>query len=70
MPNTSQGKNAVRKKISSWDDAIADVQERIKDLEFSLKVFKDRKKKGEPWPGTEGYTLTQKAGTAKEAIPA
>jgi hypothetical protein len=32
------------KKIRGWDDAIADTQQRIRDLEFSPKVFKDRKR--------------------------
>ncbi len=64
MPNTSQEKNALRsKKISGWDDAIEDMQQRIRDLEFSLKVFKDRKRKGEPWPGDV-------AGTKRESVPA
>lgn len=60
MPNNrSQAQNSsIPKKISSWDDAISDLQHRIKDLEFSLRVFRERKAKGEPWPGDES------AGTA------
>lgn len=65
MPNNeSQAKNATKtKKLLSWDDAISDIEQRLKDLEFSLRVFKDRKRKGEPWPGDV-------AGTDKESVPA
>ena len=52
MPNTRrQAQNAPSaKKISSWDDAIADAKQKIRDLEFSVRVFSERKRKGEPWP--------------------
>jgi hypothetical protein len=39
-----------QRKIRGWDDAIADVKQRIKELEFSLKVFENMKKNMEPWP--------------------
>lgn len=49
MPNTCQEKNARRLKKVGWDAAIADVKDRIRQLEFSLRVFKKRKRAGEPW---------------------
>jgi hypothetical protein len=52
MSNTCQAKNALaRKNISGWDRAIADAKARIKKLEFSIRVFRQRKRNGEPWPG-------------------
>ncbi len=49
---------------SPWDAAIADAQQRIKDFKWSIKVYRKAKERGDSWPGDE------KAGTAKEAIPA
>ena len=46
------------------EKAIADAQHRIKDFKLAIKVYQQAKKRGDPWPGHE------KAGTAKEAIPA
>lgn len=65
MPNRSQEQNRSNsKKFSSWDDVISDIKGRINDLQFSLKIFQQRKAAGEPWP------LQQKAGTEAESIPA
>lgn len=55
MPNRKkQGQNVSEQRIASWDDAIADAKRRLKDIEFALQVFEERKKNGEPWPGNEG----------------
>lgn len=65
MTNRSQAQNNGKtKKISSWDDAIADVEQRLRDLQFSLRIFKESKRKGEPWP------LDEKAGTDQKSVPA
>jgi hypothetical protein len=50
--------------FQSWDDAISHTQARIKELQRSLKVFKENRKRSEPWP------VTKKAGTERESIPA
>jgi hypothetical protein len=65
MPNAiCQEKSAVsNKRILSWDDAIEDAKQRLKDIQFSLKVFQKRKRIGEPWPGDV-------AGTEKKSVPA
>ncbi len=39
--------------ISSWEDALAHAKRRIKELRQSAKIFEDKIKKREPWPGTE-----------------
>ena len=50
MPKTCQGENRPKpKKVSGWDRAIADAKMRIKKLEFSIRVFRQRKKAGEEW---------------------
>ncbi len=49
---------------SPWDLAIADAEKRIKDFKLAVRVYRRAKERGDPWPGDE------KAGTAKEAIPA
>jgi len=50
-------------KPRSWDDAIKDAKQRIRDLQFSLSVFQKRKAAGERWPGLEeAATSAQKIG--------
>jgi hypothetical protein len=52
MPNTCQAKKRPKEKnISGWDHAIADAKMRIKKLEFSIHIFRPKKKAGETWPG-------------------
>jgi hypothetical protein len=38
--------------INSWQDAVVHTQKRIKELRQSLRVFRERVKRGEPWPGS------------------
>jgi hypothetical protein len=52
MPIKSQAKNEGRKKkASGWDAAIADARRRIRDLKFTIKVYSERRRNLEPWPG-------------------
>jgi hypothetical protein len=52
MSTVTQGKNAaVLRRKTGWDEAIADAKRKIKELSFSIAVFRARKKAGEPWPG-------------------
>lgn len=55
MSSACQGKNKPTQKpqFAEWDQAIADVRKRIKELQFTLSVFEQRKNAGEPWPGAE-----------------
>lgn len=47
-----QVKNALpKKKISGWSLAIADAKRKIKELQFTIKVYSERRKRGEVWPG-------------------
>ena len=39
-------------KPSGWDIGIADAKRRIKELRFTIRVYSERKKRGDPWPGT------------------
>jgi hypothetical protein len=50
MSITSQGKKNAKPR-NKWDEAIADAKRRTKGRKFTIEVFKQRKKKGEPWPG-------------------
>jgi hypothetical protein len=43
-----KGKSAKRTK---WDEAISDAKKKIKALQFTIAVYKQRKKEREPWPG-------------------
>ena len=57
MPNSLyQSKtedNAKMAKSSDrlWDLAIAEAKRRIKNLQFSIKVFEQHRQRGEPWIG-------------------
>ena len=36
---------------NEWDAVIADARQRITDLKYSIKVFKERKQRGDKWRG-------------------
>jgi len=59
----ARGKSENSKRNSGWDEAIRDAKRKIKGLESTIRVFRERKRAGEPWPG-EG------AGTGAKSIPA
>jgi len=40
---------SITKRVSSWDEAIEDYEERIRELRKAIKVFREQKKRGEPW---------------------
>jgi hypothetical protein len=53
MSVNSQAENEGKKERvrDGWDQAISDAKKRIKDLQFSISVFRHRKKAGDSWPG-------------------
>jgi hypothetical protein len=55
MPIKKQGQNEAKKerRRSGWDEAISDAKRKIKGLQFSISIFRQRKRAGEPWPGGE-----------------
>ena len=58
MSKISQAKSCATSKLSvekseGWDSAIADAKERIRRLRFSIKIFEQHQKRGEPWPTSE-----------------
>ena len=55
-------------RLTGWDTAIEDAKKRIQKLQTVIEVCKEKKAAGEPWPGENGYTVTEKAGT--ESVPA
>ena len=42
--------NKSVQNLRSWEEARDYVKRRIKELQFSLKVFNEKVKSGEPWP--------------------
>ena len=50
MPITKSSEKRTKTQKTGWDQAIADAKEKIKKLQFSIKVFREHKKAGEPWP--------------------
>ena len=53
MPIVRQDKRKAKiaKKQSGWDMGIADAKRKIKQLHFTIRVYTENKKRGEPWPG-------------------
>ena len=43
--------NKSVENLASWEDALAHAKRRIKELRQSLRVFQEKVRKGEPWPG-------------------
>jgi hypothetical protein len=44
------------KKLSKWDNAIADAQRLIHKLELAIATYQQNKAEGLPWPGDEAST--------------
>ncbi|HEY6351902.1 MAG TPA: hypothetical protein VI636_21100 [Candidatus Angelobacter sp.] len=51
----------IKAKVKSWDDAIKDAEQRIRDLQFSIGVFRERRASGVTWPGIEEAQEQQKS---------
>ncbi|MBZ5520888.1 MAG: hypothetical protein LAP21_01385 [Acidobacteriia bacterium] len=61
------------KTETAWNEAIEEAKERIKDLKRAIKTYERSRDEGAIWPGFEvsGRELCdEKAGTAKESVPA
>jgi hypothetical protein len=46
-----QGDSSCRS--DKWDAAISDAKQKIKRLTAAVEYYRDMKRKGEPWPGSE-----------------
>jgi hypothetical protein len=44
---------------SEWDQAISDAQEKINALRFTVRVYKQRRDRGDPWPRTKSADSKQ-----------
>lgn len=53
--------------VNSWESATAQTLVRIESLRTAIKVFEERKRVGEPWPGIDRYTATQEASESPSA---
>jgi hypothetical protein len=42
--------------LSSWEQARDHARGRIKELKESVRVFEEKIKRGEPWPGSQSAT--------------
>ena len=51
MSNTVKRNFGQKTAKSGWDKAIADAKLRIRALEGTIRLYKERKKDGDPWPG-------------------
>jgi len=63
MPHQNQEKFTVLrdKSFTAWEGAIRDTEsaidrarQNLRDLKSALRVFKERRDSGEPWPGASG----------------
>jgi hypothetical protein len=55
--------NKSVQNFGSWEEARDYAKRRIKELQFSLKVFNQKVKNAEPWPGTQSSDQTSEAAT-------
>lgn len=53
LSNHVNKNRATNDELFGWDAMIRDARKKIEDLNFSIKVFEQRKAMGEPWPGTQ-----------------
>jgi hypothetical protein len=54
MSIIKQHKNAgMAKNKSTWDQAISEAQDKIKGLKFTVRVYRQKRDRGDPWPGEQ-----------------
>jgi hypothetical protein len=81
MCKVKSKQNRKNNEKMSWDKAIAEAKERIRDFQRAIKVYREAKKRGEVWPGVPDITATNepwpvsgnkvtKAGKDGESVPA
>jgi hypothetical protein len=58
------------KNLTGWHAVLRDIENDIQTLMGHRAIVRRKIEKGEPWPGSDGYTVTQKAGTDSASIPA
>jgi hypothetical protein len=75
--NTIQSNVNIKNVISSWKRAkeeasvqLAEMRVHTARLKAAIKLFTEKEKAGEPWPSSNSYTVTQKAGTERDSVPA
>jgi hypothetical protein len=39
-----------KKPLTKWDEAIADAKKKIRNLRYTIEVYRRMKRDGEPWP--------------------
>lgn len=49
--STTKPRRKSAENPTGWDEAIKDAKAKIKTLRNTIKVYTERKKTGEPWPG-------------------
>jgi hypothetical protein len=69
---TNLGKNGANagRNSSGWDAAIVDVEDRIRRLRYTIRVFQTRKKAGEPLADSTELGLTTLQQHAIRVLPA
>jgi hypothetical protein len=54
--STQKQEEISKKKHDSdfWNQAISEVEDRLKKLRFTLRIYKQKRDRGDPWPGAKG----------------
>jgi len=55
--------NKSVQNLGSWEEARDYAKRRIKELQYSLSVFNQKVKNGEPWPGTQSTDQKSESAT-------
>ncbi|HTZ75416.1 MAG TPA: hypothetical protein VMB47_15950 [Candidatus Aquilonibacter sp.] len=64
MSSTSQAENKLQYR-TKWDEAIADARRKIKSLNRTIAIFKERKRAGEIWPGDSRQSINNETKTSQ-----
>jgi hypothetical protein len=58
MSTQKQGEISSKKRdFTFWDQAISEAEDKIKKLRFTLRVYKQRRDRGDPWPGSKEQSV-------------
>lgn len=68
LHKSSSKLNPNKEIVDSWDSAIRKAKRKIENLRMAIRTFEESKLSGDPWPGENGYTVTDQAET--ESVPA
>ncbi|HEY7404116.1 MAG TPA: hypothetical protein VIB39_11385 [Candidatus Angelobacter sp.] len=59
MNKSREKRNKKQDNLAGWDAVLLDIENDIETLEDHRTIVKRKIDAGEPWPGSDGYKVTQ-----------